>query len=220
MKNFKQIIHQYVWIFLFAFLGVGIIYPRIGAMALICMLAPVIVAFFKGRAWCGTYCPRGSFNDTILARFSRKQKVPAIMRSSGFRLTFLVILMSAFAVQLTLAWGNPLAIGQVFVRMILVTTLITLILGMIYQPRTWCQFCPMGTMAHYVSKWRSRTAGSHLITFNKDACVGCKICNQNCPINIDVYSFKEAGQVTHPDCLKCYQCVAKCPKKALKPTAI
>ncbi|MGD9155464.1 MAG: 4Fe-4S binding protein [Bacillota bacterium] len=215
MKNFKHTIHQYVWIFLIAFLGLGIIYPRIGAVALICMLAPVFVAFFKGRAWCGTYCPRGSFNDVILAKFSFKGKVPTLLRSTWFRLTFLVLLMSAFAIQLTLAWGDPVATGRVFLRMIIITTLITLILGFIYQPRTWCQICPMGTIAHYVTKWRSQTTRPSQITFNQAACVGCKICTKNCPINIEVHSYKKAGRVTHPDCLKCNQCVAKCPKKAL-----
>jgi ferredoxin-type protein NapH len=215
MKNFKQTIHQWIWIALLIFLGVGIVYPTIGVIALVCMLAPVIVSFFQGRAWCGSYCPRGSFNDVLLAKISFKGRIPALLRHSWFRLTFLVLLMSAFAIQLTFAWGNPAAIGQVFVRMIIVTTLITLALGLIYQPRTWCQICPMGTLARYVTKWRSLTTRPKLVTFQKSACVGCKICNKNCPINIDVYSFKAAGQVTDPDCLKCNACVTKCPKKAL-----
>jgi ferredoxin-type protein NapH len=215
MKKWQPIVHQWSWTLLLTFLGLGVIFPRLGVVALICMLAPVVVAFFNGRAWCGTYCPRGSFNDILLAKLSFKGKIPVLLRSSWFRLLFLVLLMSAFAIQLTLAWGKPVAIGQVFLRMIIITTLITLILGIIYQPRAWCQICPMGTLAHYVARWRSRAVSSNLITFNKEACVGCKICTRNCPVNIDVASYKEVGKVNHPDCLKCNQCVAKCPKKAL-----
>jgi ferredoxin-type protein NapH len=215
VKNLKQVVHQWSWVTLLIFLSIGIFYPMIGAIALICMLAPVVVAFFQGRAWCGSYCPRGSFNDVLLAKISFKGKTPLLFSNFRFRIIFLVLLMSAFTIQLTYAWGNPPAIGLVFVRMIIVTTLITLVLGLIYQPRTWCLFCPMGTLAHYVTKWRSQTTKPKGVTFQKNACVGCKLCNKNCPINIDVYSYKEEGKVTNPDCLKCNACVAKCPKKAL-----
>jgi ferredoxin-type protein NapH len=215
VENPKQAVHQWSWLALLLFLGVGIFYPAFGVIALVCMLAPVAVAFFQGRSWCGWYCPRGSFNDVLLAKISFKGKVPAFFRSSWFRLTFLTLLLGAFTVQIILAWGNPPAIGRVFVRMIIVTTLVTLALGLIYQPRTWCHFCPMGTLAHYVTKWRSRPDKIKSVTFQKNACSDCKLCSKNCPINIDVYSFKEQGQVSDPDCLKCQVCVAKCPKKAL-----
>lgn len=216
MNPGKQMIHQWIWLALLLFLAVGMVYPVIGAIALICMVAPVLVAFFQGRSWCGTYCPRGSFNDVLLSKISFKGKIPALLTQPWFRSTFLILLMSAFAFQLVRVWGNPTAIGWVFVRMITVTTLITLVLGVLYQPRTWCRICPMGTIAKYVAQWRMRFNPFQLITFTNNACVNCKVCTKNCPLNIDVPSYKEKGQVTHPDCLKCSVCVAKCPKKALK----
>jgi ferredoxin-type protein NapH len=216
MQNWKDFIHQWAWIVLMVFIGAGIFYPAIGVVALICMLAPVAVAFFQGRAWCGSYCPRGSFNDSLLAKISLRGKLPPLLMSNGFRITFLVLLMSAFTLQIILAWGNPYRIGQVFVRMIIITTLITLVLGLIYHPRTWCRICPMGTMAHYISKWRSQARGLKRVTFTQNTCTGCKVCTQNCPIHIDVHNYKTAGRVNHPDCLKCRVCIAKCPKKALR----
>jgi Pyruvate/2-oxoacid:ferredoxin oxidoreductase delta subunit len=70
-------------------------------------------------------------------------------------------------------------------------------------------------MAHYVSKLRSVKMKIKHINFNKDFCVDCKICSRNCPINIDVHSYKEEGKVLNEDCLKCNVCVEKCPRKAL-----
>ena len=216
MVNYKDFIHRWVWIVLIIFLGVGIFYPAIGVIALLCMLAPVVVAFFQGRSWCGSYCPRGSFNDNLLAKISFKGKLPALLRSLWFRNTFLVLLMSVFAFQIIAAWGNPSAVGRVFLRMVGVTTLIGLLLGLVYHPRTWCRICPMGTLAYYVGKRRSPSAGFRSVTFKKNnSCNGCMVCVKNCPLQIDVPNFKAAGRVTHPDCLKCRRCVAKCPKKAL-----
>jgi ferredoxin-type protein NapH len=217
VQNWKDFIHKWAWIVLIVFIGAGIFYPAIGVLALLCMLAPVAVAFFQGRAWCGSYCPRGSFNDNILAKLSWRRKLPPLLKNRWFRIIFLVLLMSGFALQIILVWGNPFKIGQVFVRMIIITTLITLVLGLIYHPRTWCRICPMGTMAHYISKWRSGSGGFKWVTFKRNnACTGCQVCTKNCPIHIDVHNYKTTGRVTHPDCLKCRVCIAKCPKKALQ----
>lgn len=214
MTNFKRFVHKWVWVILIAFCIIGLFYPVIGIVALICMLSPSIFAFAKGRIWCGNFCPRGSFNDTILAKISRNKKVPQFMKSTWFRTLFLVILMGAFTIQLILAWGDMSQIGTVFVRMIIITTLITIVLGIVYSHRAWCVICPMGTMASSVTKF---VTGSHMkyVTFEKEKCVNCKICSKECPIGIDVLSYKQQGQVTNADCLKCNVCINKCPKKAL-----
>jgi len=215
MDKYKKMMHQWIWLALIVFLGAGLIYPVLGIAALICMLAPVITAFFQGRTWCGYFCPRGSFNDIILAKFSRRLKLPAILRTMGFRLFFWAFLMTAFGIQIVIAWGNPAEIGQVFVRMVFITTLLAIILGFLYQPRAWCLICPMGTMAHYVSKSGLTNSGDKRVVFQKDRCTDCRICSRHCPIYIDVHGYKKAGKVNHADCLKCNTCVAKCPKKSL-----
>lgn len=218
MTEFKRFVHKWAWLMLIAFCTIGLIYPVIGIAALVCMLAPSIVAFFRGRMWCGNFCPRGSFNDNILAKLSHKKEIPKFMKSNWFRNLFLIILMSAFTVQLTLAWGDATKIGGVFVRMILVTTVITIILGIIFKQRTWCVFCPMGTMAYYVTKAKAGLKASSktkYVTFERDKCINCRICTKACPIGIDVLSYKDKGRITDPNCLKCNACVEKCPKKAL-----
>ena len=214
MARFKRFVHKWVWLLLITFCIIGLVYPVIGIVALVCMLSPAIIAFTRGRMWCGNFCPRGSFNDNILAKISLKKKLPLFLKSSWFRNLFLIILMSAFAVQLTLAWGDLTKVGEVFVRMILITTLITIVLGIIYSHRAWCVICPMGTMAYFVTKIKTSAKIKH-VTFKKEKCVNCNLCTKTCPIGIDVLSYKEQGVVSHPDCLKCNECVMKCPKKSL-----
>lgn len=215
MKSMRQIIHEWIWIILMLFCVVGLFYPAIGVIAIICMLAPSIVAFFQGRYWCGNFCPRGSFHDVILFRFSRKKQLPGYMKSRSFRIGFLIIHMSAFTVQLVLAWGSWSAVGAVFVRMILVTTAIAIFLGIFYTQRAWCAFCPMGTMAHYVTKWRGNRNAKSQIPFSSVSCVSCKLCSKSCPMEIDVLKYREVGMISDPDCIRCETCVKKCPRKAL-----
>lgn len=215
MDKIIKFIHNWAWLMLIIYCVVGIFYPLIGITALICMLAPSIVAVFKGRMWCGNFCPRGSFNDKILSKISLRNKVPKFLKSTWFRLIFFILLMSAFAIQIAFAWGNLYRVAVVFVRMIIITTLITIILGFLYNQRTWCMICPMGTMAHYVTKLKLVKGKFKYIAFRKEKCVDCKICTKSCPIGIDVLSHKNIGKVVDVDCLKCKVCIEKCPKKAL-----
>lgn len=215
MKNLKEFVRVWSWILLILFCVIGLFYPIIGALALICMIAPIVFSFFKGRYWCGNFCPRGRFSDIILSKISPKRKIPGVFKKRWFRFTFLAVLMSLFTVQIILSWGNMTAIGTVFIRMILITTLLTILLAALFNQRTWCTFCPMGTLAHLVAKYTPLKNNITHVTFNTEKCVNCKICSKNCPIEIDVLEYKGRSKVLHADCLKCELCIRKCPKNSL-----
>lgn len=202
-------IHPWLWLILIFFSVIGLLYyPLIGYLAIVCMVGPVITSFFWGRFWCGWLCPRGSFYDHLIAPLSPKKKIPPILKSMTTRLLILALVMGLFILQVSRAWGNWSAVGFVFIRMILATTIVGAILGFFLHPRTWCNFCPMGTMASLIGKAKKSLRVS-------DACVNCKACVKACPMEIDIPSYKKEGIISHPDCLKCGKCLEKCPKKAI-----
>lgn len=45
-----------VFIFLRLFVS-----PKFGLVAIICMIAPLVMVLFKGRMWCGRFCPAAAF---------------------------------------------------------------------------------------------------------------------------------------------------------------
>lgn len=204
MKNHIQ---PYLFIILLLFLIAGYFYPAIGITAIICMLAPVIIAPFKGRYWCGNFCPRGSFYDTVVTRISPNRPVPRLFQSTTFRTLTLIFIMTTFCTQMYRTWGNADAMGLVFLRIILITTIVGTILGMVYQQRAWCRFCPMGTLANWFS---GRT--KPLIV--SQSCVSCGLCTKTCPLELAPYVDK-GSNFSNPDCLKCRRCVETCPRKAL-----
>ncbi|MEG6584473.1 4Fe-4S binding protein [Dendrosporobacter sp. 1207_IL3150] len=207
----KNNIQPYLFWILIFYLIIGTIYPIIGVLALICMLAPVIMAPKKGRHWCGNYCPRGSFYDSVISRISPNITTPPTFRKPWFRTFMVFFIMGVFSIQMYFAWGDLTAIGAVFIQIILITTIVGIILGSIYHQRTWCNFCPMGTLASWASK-KSKPLPLKVET----SCVECNLCNKVCPMNLSPHKEKgsEAG-FSDSDCLKCSKCITKCPKKAL-----
>lgn len=208
----RKRIRPYLFWILLAFLATGLVYPAVGIIALTCMIAPVAVAPFRGRYWCGNYCPRGSFYDHVLVKLSPQRKIPAFFSYTVFRAVMVLFIMSVFTVQMIYAWGDWAAMGKVFVQIILITTIVGIVLGLIYHQRTWCSFCPMGTLASWISR-RKKT----LPLAVGNSCVSCKLCTKACPMQLEPYAAKGTDEgFCHSDCLKCDRCVERCPKQALQ----
>ena len=66
--------------------------------------------------------------------------------------------MLMFSWQMYGAWGDISAMGRVFLVLIVVTTLAAVVLSLFFNARTWCNFCPMGTLAMLVTRGRRQCA--------------------------------------------------------------
>ena len=207
-RKFKQYLMALVFI---GILVVGWYYPLLGFFIPLCMLLGIGIGIFRGRKWCDWFCPRGSFYDALIKPISPKRDIPQFLKSMPFRLAILALLLAIMAVNLLVRWPSVNKIGMFFVIMLTVTTALGVILAIIFHPRTWCSFCPIGTLVNLVGK------SKYPLKINSDLCVECKLCSKVCPIQIKPYKFKSEGIqiVRDGDCLKCHLCIYACPKKAL-----
>ena len=152
LKNFYK---KYGYFILLAYLVAAYFYMPLGMIAVICMLAPLLFAFAKkGRYWCGNFCPRGNFYQNVVSKFSFNRPIPAFLKSWAFRIFMVLFIIGNFSLGIYKNWGNAAGIGMVFYRIIVITTIVGIITGVIFKPRTWCTFCPMGTLATLISKVR------------------------------------------------------------------
>ncbi len=208
---------SFYWI-LFAYLIIGFFYPIIGFIAFVCMIGPVVTSIWRGRYWCGNICPRGNMYDRLLSRYSPHRPIPKFLKSFGFRLFMVFFIFMMFGIQMYLGWGDWNAMGKVFWNIILLTTIVGVILSFIYAPRTWCNFCPMGSISRWVAPHEGRLPRGFKSVHVSEACEEkCKMCARVCPMQLTPYDSrgKENGYL-NPDCIKCGKCVKACPTKIVE----
>jgi ferredoxin len=114
-------------------------------------------------------------------------------------------------INLALRWPSIDRIGMFFVFMLTVTTVLGIILALIFHQRSWCYACPIGTLSNWVGR------GKEELGIDSKLCTECGLCYKVCPMQIEPYKFKKekVESVADGDCLKCGLCVAACPVKAL-----
>ena len=170
----------------------------------------------KGRYWCGHFCPRGSLYDKLIGRFSPHKSIPSFVRSKGFRIFMLCFIFGMFGVQLYMNGWTMAGVGRTFWNIILVTTVVGIVFGFIYAPRTWCSFCPMGTLSAWVAPLNPKK-GFPVVCVSSACKMKCKRCAKVCPMQLTPYDSRgnENGYL-HPDCIKCGNCVKACPTKVMQ----
>jgi len=148
MKRSQKIM---IWFLPLIVIG-GLFYPLLGYLVVAMMAIFLTLAFFKGRYWCWNFCPRGAFLDIVLSKVSINKPMPKSFVKQGFRWSIFVLFMSFIIFRIVRTGGNLIAIGSVFVVMCILTTIISIVLGIATKHRGWCAICPMGTLQDKISK--------------------------------------------------------------------
>ncbi len=132
----------------------GLFFPVLGYLVLAMMAIFLPLSFFKGRYWCWNLCPRGAFLDMVLSKFSLGKPLPKIFLKPWFRWLIFILFISFLVFRLMHTGGNIIFIGAVFVSMCIITTVISIVLGVSIKHRSWCAICPMGTLQEKIGKIR------------------------------------------------------------------
>ncbi|MCX5893648.1 MAG: 4Fe-4S binding protein, partial [Deltaproteobacteria bacterium] len=172
-------------------LGAGWLYPLIGYFIPACMVLGIGLAAFRGRSWCDWLCPRGSFEDALVARISRRRRIPEVLRRPPLRVAVMTLLMGLLTFQIIRLLPDPWAIGGAFILLLTITTTVGVVLGVLYQQRAWCYICPIGTMSNWVGKNRRP------LTLAAELCRECSLCAKNCPMQLSPAELKDQAAMTH-----------------------
>lgn len=215
-------IRKYGWIFtLLVGIG-GLWYPKLGLLVILIILSLLIMSFFKGRYWCGNFCPHGSLFDFIIMPVSGNKQIPSFLKSKiwvalffiwfGFNMGRKILKISdTFG---TLSYWDQL--GYVFVTTYLMVIIVGGLLSLFVAPRTWCQFCPMGVMqkgSYKLGKLLgvNKHTDEKITITDKDMCHNCGKCSRVCPMQLTPYQeFSDKNQFDNEACIRCNTCVKNC----------
>jgi ferredoxin-type protein NapH len=190
-------------------ISLGWKYPLLGFSAPVVMLTGLAVSIFRGRYVCGNLCPRGSFLDRVMPKLSFQRDIPQLFWRGWFRVDIMILLMGFMVYR---GLQQPTDIyhwGTVFWQMCTITSAIAVVLAILVHQRTWCAFCPMGSMQAFVG---GRRATLHI---DPQQCKGCNLCQRVCPFNLPISQHKFNGYLAIRDCMKCPECVDVCPTQSL-----
>jgi ferredoxin-type protein NapH len=220
-------VREYGWIATVLIAIGGLWEPKLGLAVLLVMAGLTITSFFSGRYWCGNVCFHGSLFDKIILPVSRNTKIPDFFKSKPFIIGFFIFFMANFTrriITVSQYWGTYDIwdkLGALFSNTYLMVLIVGGALAILINPRTWCQFCPMGTMqklSHSLGKKLGITKKTEkkVTISDKDRCISCGKCAKVCPFQLEPYKeFSDNNQFDNIDCIKCSTCVANCPLKIL-----
>jgi len=222
-------VRKYAWI-LTVLIGIGGQFiPLLGLLVPFIMAALMGTSLFKGKYWCGNFCPHGSFFDNLIGPVSRHTKIPALLRSRPVIAAVLVFFMFNLGrrfidVYATLGTGEFLErLGLVFATTYLMVLLAGGLLGLVINERTWCQFCPMGTIQVIFYKLGkavglTKRTDEKVTVSHPDLCHSCGKCARVCPMQLSPYlQFAEnQQQFDEENCIRCNTCVHNCPAGILQ----
>lgn len=153
----SQIAMKVSWSFFIIFFILSIFDVKFALLGLICMVLPLYQSFRgRGKVHCTGYCPRGSFLHNFFSKLSMRKTAPAFVRTSLFKNMVLLFMMGFFTVSIYFAGGDYVKSAMVVLRMVIVSTVVASLMGLIFKPRTWCTVCPMGHLSGAIARYKKR----------------------------------------------------------------
>lgn len=216
-------IRKYGWIFTLLVAIGGLWFPKLGLLVIPVIASLVGLSFFKGRYWCGNFCAHGSLFDSLLYPISQNRKIPKFLKSKiligGFFIWFSFNLIRKM-IRVSALIGSAAfwdKLGFIFVASYLMVTITGGLLSLFISPRSWCNFCPMGSLqrlSYRLGKWIGVTkkTDEKITAASTEMCHTCGKCARVCPMQLTPYKeFSDTNQFDSDICIRCSTCVENCP---------
>ena len=205
---------------IYQFFTVGTFVQKIHESAFVLMMITFIMAILFGAVFCGWICPLGSIQEWIgkIGRRLFKQrynhfipvKYDTYLRYIRYLVLLWVLYITAVSGKLLFGDIDPYhALFNFWSGEVSQTGLIILgivLVASLYVERPWCKYaCPLGAVYGISNLFRV-----FKIRRNETSCISCGICNQSCPMNIEV---SEQKCIINHQCIGCLQCTSdiSCP---------
>ena len=184
-------------------------------------------SLFIGRAWCGWLCPGTGMQNSLIALkvVTKPIKIGAWIKFLIWAPWLIFILFVFYmsggikSIDFFFNIKNGISIDQSW-KYIIYYSGITVILGLnfIFGKRAFCKYsCWVSPFMIIGRKIRNLFKYPSLgIKADISKCKNCKVCNETCPMSVDVnYLIHKISMVEHYECTLCGSCIDNCPNNVL-----
>ena len=188
-------------------------------------IAKIIGPFIFGRGFCGWAC----WTAAMMEWLPIKENRPVPVKYT--RIRYLVFVVSILTPIMFILLGYDWFTNHIYEDGKLISTgkpgaLIWFLIGnsIYYLAAIWLAFkfkkkrafCKIACPVSLVMKAQT-TIALVKISPSGNQCINCKVCNINCPMDVDVMSYISAGKkVSSSECILCRKCEKVCPQKAIR----
>jgi len=170
--------------------------------------ASLVVALIFGRIYCGYVCP---MNTLMIPTewLSKKLKLQTPNTPKWLKSGYLTWITLLISIVMMLLFQRLLHIDLPILPFWLV---VSILITLRYKPEVFHNLiCPFGALQRTLGRF-SRLSEK----VDKDACIGCKLCEKVCPSNaILVSSEDKKAMIKTALCHQCTNCQQVCPKSAI-----
>ena len=158
--------YDYLWILSAAYLILGFFNILFAWLGLLCFFIPLIISITRGtKGYCNRYCGRGQLFSLLGGRFIMFFQMlwnTYLVFAGAQDLRQVVTLLWTFKLPWNWAYHGTLlhpGVAQFafgFYSVMLTSTVLGLITMVLFKPRSWCVYCPMGTMTQLICKVKAK----------------------------------------------------------------
>ncbi|MCZ3366611.1 MULTISPECIES: 4Fe-4S binding protein [Methanobacterium] len=191
---------------------------------LVIYISLFLSSLFVGRAFCGWLCPAGGIQEYCSVVVN---KTPKSTKFKKLKYIFWLGLVSAIAVaifksgglnHIDLLYQSKLNIPELQEYIIYYAGVgIITILAFTVGKRAGClyicwlaPFMVVGTRIKELAKYPSL-----YIRTDPQKCINCDICNDKCPMSINISGRVKNKFISDSECIMCGECVDACPEKVM-----
>ena len=168
----------------------------------------LIIALIFGRVYCGYACPMNTLMIPI-EWLSKKLKLQTADTPKWLKNGYFTWITLGISVAVMLLSKRLLHVDLPILPFWLV---MSILITLRYKPAVFHNLiCPFGALQRSFGRFARLSE-----KVDKDACVGCKLCEKACPSNAIVVSSEDKKAVINTAlCHQCIKCQQVCPKDAI-----
>jgi len=124
----------------------GYFVPVIGLGVIALMAIGLVTNIAGSRSFCAGFCPNGRALSFTFKNISSQKRLPNFFATRQFRRMLCALMMFCVVSLLIRSNGSLAAIGRIFWAIYVASIGISAVAALLWKPRAWCSFCPMGTL--------------------------------------------------------------------------